>query len=294
MQKEHIAFIVKEHQRKKQLLDNWFDFLRTDFHISVHTTQYAGHAVALTQECIHAGATRILAVGGDGTLHEVVNGLMSSDRAVPFLYLPNGTANDWGKTFAPPSTPSLLASRLKQPPTRVDVGCIKFTEEGTNTYFINIADCGMGAEVVQRVNRSSNSLPADLKFASAILQTFYSFKNQPVQVVLNEEPAYVGKIRAVIVANGKYFGSGLCIAPEASPADGQFEVVIIGDVSVWDYLRYVPKLKKGERINHRKVSYHKATSVQIRNHDLGTEADGEFIGQGNVSFSLLPLALSIL
>src|SRR5210317_1240333 len=97
------------------------------------------------------------------------------------------------------------------------------------------------------------------------------------------------------VANGRYYGNAICTAPDANLSDGQFQVVIFGDLSIWDYLKNLGKLKKGVKIDHPQVSYHEASYVLLESDDsCGIEADGEYVGLAPASISLLPKAICLL
>ena len=282
---DHIAIIIKKNLKERRLHDTFINPLRSHYNIEVHETSYAGHAVTLAKEVIENNIQKIIVVGGDGTLHEVVNGILNSQvPTTPLLYLPNGTANDWGKTHRPPETAEQLISRLRQSPSPFDVGVIEHSDK--TDYFINIADVGMGAEVVRRVQKASWPKNPSLLFGKSIIQTFFSYKNQELTCHLDGELFYDGPARSIVAANGKFFGSGICIAPDADPVDGQFQVVLIGDVSLWDYLRYLPSLRKGRKINHSNVHYAEAQHIHIGCDHLATEADGEYVTTGGISITV--------
>ena len=286
MEKEQIAFIIKSGKEKKQSLGAWIDRAKQQFKVSVYITEYAGHALTLTVEAIAGGAGKIVAVGGDGTLNEVINAIIASGKTqVPVMFLPAGTANDWGKTFRPPSGPEMFISRLLSEGRRIDIGKISWGVSDTH-YFLNVADVGMGAQVVKEVQHMKWKLSADIKFLLAILKVFFRFKNEFIDCLIDSRMIYSGHARTVVIANGKYFGSGLCIAPDAAPDDGKFEIVIIGDVSVIEYLKYIPSLRSGKLINHPKVQYHQGREVSIHTNSFQTEADGELIHKGNMKFNI--------
>ena len=265
----------------------------------IFTTSQNSPATELTRQSIQRGADRIMAVGGDGTWNEVVNGILNSPRPeTPAILYPQGTANDWSKTWPPPVDTKELNDRLLSNAVRnIDVGRIQFiSPEGRREtrYFVNIADAGMGAQVVRKVNERSKWMGANLTFVRAILETFISYNNAEIRI-LADEFSHSGLVRSAVIANGKYFGSGMCIAPDAVPDDGRLAVVIIGDVSVTDYLKYLPKIKRGEHIRHPEVSYHMARQLQILSpHKLELEADGEFLGFAPAEIVVEPGKLSVL
>ncbi len=294
MEKEQIAFIIKSGKENKQSLAAWINRARQQFEVSTYITEYAGHALTLTVEAIASGAGKIVAVGGDGTLNEIINAIIASGKTnTPVMFLPAGTANDWGKTMRPPSDPEMFVSRLLSEGKLVDIGKISWGSSDIH-YFVNVADAGMGAQVVKEVKHMKWKLSADIKFLLAILKVFFRFKNESIECIIDGKMTYSGLARTVVIANGKYFGSGLCIAPDALPDDGKFEVVIIGDVSVIEYLKYVPSLRSGKFIHHPKVHYHKGREVLIHTRSFQTEADGELIHQGDMKFNIEEKSITML
>ncbi|MEJ2004574.1 MAG: hypothetical protein P8X57_06340 [Cyclobacteriaceae bacterium] len=166
--------------------------------------------------------------------------------------------------------------------------------ETQSRFFINIADAGMGAEVVRKVNERSKWMGPSLTFFRAILETFLSYRNVQADIRMDKD-RYQGPIRSAVFANGRYFGSGMCIAPDAKPDDGIFAVVIIGNVSIADYLKYLPRIKKGEFIDHPEVSYYTAKKIELYSPSkLELEADGEFIGFAPVQIEIRPKTLTVL
>ncbi len=273
-------------QQARQALKN------IEFNV-VETTQ-KGHAMSLASEFIKDGCTHLVAVGGDGTLHEVVNGIMKKgEDNIVLGVLPYGTANDFVKSVACPENLAETFEAISKDNTlNIDLGHLKYADG--ERYFINIADVGIGADVVTRVNRSSKIFGANFTFFSAIVRTFLTFKNLPIKCVANDW-TYEGKINSLVMANGQYFGSGLCIAPQASLTNGKFSVVISGDISLKDYLLNLGKIRKGELLTHPQVEYKTATTLTISsNENCALEADGEYIGTSPFQISIMPKKVRLL
>ena len=292
-----VACIVHGKKKPVSLLASLYD--DPLFKAEMFSTKESGHAIALAKQAIEAGFERLIAVGGDGTLNEVVNGILHSSRPdVPLLFYPWGTGNDWGRTFSPPSGIEELKQRLvNSNGTTTDVGEVSFRNangDEERRFFINIADAGMGANVVRKVNNRSKWLGPRLTFFKAIIETFFSFSNKSVKCFFDED-TFQGMIRSVVIANGKYFGGGLCIAPEANPTDGKFSIVIIGDVSIMEYLKYLPAIRRGEIIHHPKIKYLESKSIKITSPQLlELEADGEYLGFVPCQCRIVPGAISML
>lgn len=284
-----VGFILNGKGRRKKQFYKELNHARknlSNIEFNVVETTFEGHALSLASEYSKDGYTHIVAIGGDGTLHEAVNGAMKSyNPDVVMGLMPFGTANDFTKTIkSPDSLADLFESISKSKIITLDVGKIEH-RDGLR-YFINIADLGIGADVVKRVNKSNKMLGANLTFFKAIIQTFLRYKNQPINCVADDWE-YSGKINSLVAANAKYFGSGLCIAPDADPTDGEFSVVVSGDITIQDYLNNVKKIKRGQLIQHPEVSYKTAKVIKVQSDlDCGIEADGEFIGYTPVTLSI--------
>lgn len=261
-------------------------------------TSWAGHASLLAKEFSEEGYSHIIAVGGDGSLHEVVNGVLDSSSNPIVGLLPNGSGNDFAKTVKVPQGLNEVFDCIKNESVeKIDIGEIHYTTNhgvSASRFFINISDLGIGAEVVQRVNSASRFLGAGLIFYKAILQSFLTYKNKSLTCKADDW-LWSGKLNSFVMANGRYFGNGMCIAPDANPTDGLFQIVIIGDITVYDYIKQIRKIKKGNRIDHPKLEYKEAKTLTLEaEHPCGIEADGEFLGYTPCRLSILPKHLNFL
>ena len=162
-------------------------------------------------------------------------------------------------------------------------------------YFINIADAGLGAEVVGTIDKSSKPFGSSFAFYSTIFLKFFTYKKKRVRIEL-EDLTWEGSILSVVIANAKYFGSGLCIAPHASLTDGKLAIAIYGEITVIDYLRYLPKIRKGQFIKHKHVKYAESKIARIIPLDEPPyiEADGELVGPAEAVIEIMPKAIRFL
>ncbi len=185
-------------------------------------------------------------------------------------------------------------SRGKHGTERIDLGKIVLPQGGETRYFVNIAGVGLSSEVVQKLEGSTSLLGAGFNYFRQTLNGFFAYENKEVSCSSNDWQ-WQGKLLQLAVANGRSFGNGLCIAPGARIADGKFEVAIFGDLTLWDYLKNLGKLKKGRKIPHPQVRYHAASKVLLESAEpCGIEADGEFVGLAPAAISVLPRAISFL
>lgn len=267
----------------------------TSIDLHIHQTKYKGHGVILAESVCHENTSLILAAGGDGTAHEVINGILKSNISPPpFAIIPVGTGNDFMRGRPLFTSASRIIDSLENKRWQsTDLGCINHGQQ--KSYFLNIADTGFGGATVQTLNKQRSWITGKISYSLAILRTFLTFR-KPILTITTAEWTHEGQVLLCAFCNGGIFGSGLTIHPEANPHDGQLEITLIGKVSLFEYLRYLPKLKKGERISHSEVKYLRSnhTSVKIIEGKSSTEADGEPICETDFTVELVPGKINLL
>ncbi len=257
------------------------------------------HAIELAKQATENGCDYMIAVGGDGTLHEVINGVLQSNipaNEYPAIgLLPHGSANDFARTARISNSIEELIKLIQSNTTqKIDLGKIILQQTQETRYFINIAGVGLGPEVVQNLEQSSSVLGPGFNYFKHIIKGFLSYVKKEVSCT-SSTWQWKGKLLQMAVANGRYYGNAICTAPDAKLTDGQFQVVIFGDLSIWDYLKNLGNLKKGVKINLPQVSYHDANEVLLESNDsCGIEADGEYVGLAPATISVLPKAICFL
>jgi len=257
------------------------------------------HAIELAKQATENGCDYMIAVGGDGTLHEVINGVLQSNipaNEYPAIgLLPHGSANDFARTARISNSIEELIELIQSNTTqKIDLGKIIIQQTQETRYFINIAGVGLGPEVVQNLEQSSSVLGPGFNYFKHIIKGFLSYVKKEVSCT-SSTWQWKGKLLQMAVANGRYYGNAICTAPDAKLTDGQFQVVIFGDLSIWDYLKNLGNLKKGVKINLPQVSYHDANEVLLESNDsCGIEADGEYVGLAPATISVLPKAICFL
>lgn len=263
------------------------------------TTLRRKHAMELAKQATENGCDILVAIGGDGTLHELINGVMQSNMPAieyPVIgLLPYGSANDFARTARiSNSIEALVALIQANTIQKIDLGKIILHQTQETHYFINIAGIGLGAEVAQNLEKSSSVLGPRLNYFKHIIKGFVGYVKKEVSCT-STTWQWKGRLLQMAVANGRFFGNAICIAPDANLADGQFEVAIFGDLSIWDYLKNLPNLKKGVKINHPQVSYQDAHELLLESKDpCGIEADGEYVGLAPATLSILPKSIHFL
>ncbi len=276
-----IGFIINSRVASKEKIETLFSsFQNDDFSISYFETEYAGHAVQLAKDYKKNKYDWVISVGGDGTLNEIVNGLINTDEKdlkTPSLAMfPVGTGNDYSLSIKTTKDPSLLIKAIKEGSTRlIDIGKIT-TPKGESRYFINVADAGMGGEVTRKISTSGNTI-GKWVYYSAILQSFMTFK-RPTLKIISPEMNFESKVISVIIGNGISFGGGYRVVFDAKLDDGKFFVAVIGDISILTYLSKLPQLMLGKRIEHPAVTYFHTKEIELINvseNPCYMEMDGE-------------------
>ncbi len=263
-----------------------------DLEYELRYTEGPGHATFLAREALDSGIRFLVAVGGDGTVHEVVNGMIDNDRAVdPEAVLgvvAAGTGSDFIKTFGIRALPGAAVGHLDGPNSfPIDIGKIVYTEGGREVtrYFPNIAEVGLGAEVVARAAKLPRWLGPTV-YLFAFWLTMGRHKVAQVKVDLVDR-TYEGPMNNMVVANGQFFGGGMKIAPKAAPTDGLLDVQI-EHARKKDAIAMMPKVFKGAHLPHPDVKEAKRVRCSISSErPLLIEADGEVLGHTPARFEVL-------
>jgi YegS/Rv2252/BmrU family lipid kinase len=263
-----------------------------------------GDATEITREALGDGCRRVVCVGGDGTLNEVVNGFFDDegnavrgDAALGII--PAGTGGDFRRSLDQTVDTQEAVRRLSAATTRrIDVGRIDFGD-GTHRFFINIADCGLGGEVAARVNRSrrkGGGVRGTALFLWSSLATLMTYRGCDLTVEI-DGVSVRRRLRNLVIANGKYFGGGMKVAPAAALDDGRFDVVLVGMTSRFAALRGIPSLYKGTHVNRKEVEVVRGSRVNVSAADSQTvlfDLEGEQIGQVPARITCLASALSVI
>jgi YegS/Rv2252/BmrU family lipid kinase len=235
-------------------------------------------------------------VGGDGTVNEVAQGLAGRD-GVELAVIARGTGWDFVRTYGiPRRLEDAVAVALEGRPRTIDLGRASYrTWAGARaeSYFANIASAGMSGAIAKRANETSKALGGKVSYLWATLAVFSRWRNDEVRVTVDGETRS-GRMHDVVVANGRYFGGGMMICPEAEPDDGLFDVLTIGDLTKRDLLLTLPKTYRGRHLPHPKAELLRGAVVEIETGTpLPVELDGEQPGTTPARFEIVPQALSL-
>jgi len=249
-------------------------------------------AAALTRQAVAGGRGLVVAVGGDGTLNGVLNGLADASGAFPAALgaIPTGRACDAWRNLGLPNDPGAALGRaLDGAETRVDLGAVEWPR-GRTLYFINAAGVGFDAVVARRA--AAQRLRGTLPYLVAVGLSISA--HRPVEAALEEDGRVIwsGRLTAAVAANGAHYGGGMKIAPGADPADGLLDVVVMGDLRRLELLRWLPTVYRGGHLANPKVAVHRARAITV-DAAAPVHVDGEAVDAAPVRISVRPGALRV-
>jgi diacylglycerol kinase (ATP) len=261
-------------------------------------TEGQGHGVDLAKEAVKAGYEIIVAVGGDGTVNEVINGIVDKDgkgRSTLGIIC-TGTGRDCIRSLNIPDDISkaceVLANRNC---VDIDLGRAEYISDGhkDRRYYINTAGLGFPAAVAERTRRFKR-LGGTIPFLIAFATVFVAYKAKDIMINIDGQILQERNL-LIAVNNGRYFGGGMKIAPDADTCDGLLDIVTVRDVNKLRLLYNFPRLYKGTHVTHPRVSTYKAKKVDIQTSGkLLLQLDGEVVGEATAGFSIIPSALRVI
>jgi diacylglycerol kinase (ATP) len=286
--------------------------LRTHFGaFTVVFTEAADHARQLAADAARGGAKLIIACGGDGTISEVANGILESNQETELAMLPGGTGSDFRRTLRMPNNIAAAARALRDGHTRIidAVRVIFINDKGEREtkFSVNVTSFGMSTAVLDRTasGEAKKWIPAfaprrlgsKLSYAAATVQTTLSSSPTEVHMQLDDHPERRLRVAEFCVANARYYGGGMKIAPEAKLDDGFFDVITIGDASSFRILTNAPRLYFGAHLSMNEVTHALGKQVVARpvkkDEIVRVEIDGEVVGKLPATFQIMPRALRV-
>jgi YegS/Rv2252/BmrU family lipid kinase len=274
--------------------------------MEVRFTERSGHATILAREAALAGHPLVVAFGGDGTVSEVAGGLLQAreagaDGTTELGIIPRGTGGDFRRMLELPSDPGAAARHIRERPAHtVDAGRVTFTTADGNTatrHFVNVASFGFSSAAASLANRASKAFGGKLAYLSATVRTLIAYQNTEVWLEADGGQPQRRTVMLTAVGNGRFFGGGMKICPEAKLDSGRFHLVTVGDFGKLEVLRHISRLYSGTHLALDDV--HAATVRTLRaspvepGADIPVELDGETPGRLPATFEILPGALRI-
>jgi YegS/Rv2252/BmrU family lipid kinase len=268
---------------------------------TVNFTERKGQAIHLTLDGISAGFRKIITVGGDGTLNEVLNGVFSNNSCptsdIVLSLIPVGTGNDWGRMFGIPLNYEKAVKIISENKTLVhDVGLISYYNgsEKESRYFINIAGLGFESVVVRKTNlQKDKGRGGKLIYFYNLLTSLLSYKNTRAEIIIDGSTTQAS-VFSVNVGNGRYCGGGMRQTPDALPDDGLLNMTVINGIGKLEIIRNLKILYDGTILSHPKIRGYKCRNIKISSDSvIYAEADGESLGHTPVEFSIIPAGINI-
>ncbi|PHS52756.1 MAG: hypothetical protein COB01_06085 [Lutibacter sp.] len=276
----------------KELIAQKFEF---EFSITAHKN----HALYLIKEATERGFIKFICVGGDGTLHTIVNGILNlkpSDYSKIMIgIIPIGTGNDWIKTYNISKDIKKAIQNLKQKNTlKQDIGKIILTKTNKTVYFNNLAGIGFDGYVVNKVHKFKNM--GFLAYLLGAIVSLASYKKAKLEIKFNNT-IIKEKTLMLLIGICKYSGGGMQLTKNAHPTDGLFDISHVYKVHLFNILGNLKGLFNGNITNHKLINNYKTSNLNIKVLDTQKtyiQADGELLGSGDFSVSIIPKALSFI
>ena len=258
-----------------------------------------GDVAAKAEQAVAAGARLIVAVGGDGTIHEATNGIVRAGAAgeIELAVIPRGTGGDFVRSLGiPKDADASIDVALTGDARTIDVGHASFRgADGSHreAYFANFGGAGISGAIASRANASSKALGGRVSFFWATLAVFARWKNTEVDVTVDGETRS-GRMYEVLTMNGEYTAGGMWVTPGAAPDDGLLDVLLIGDVTKAEFATTFPKVYRGTHLAHPKIERLRGRSVSVETpFPVPIALDGEQPGTTPATFHVVPRALRV-
>ncbi|PLR95287.1 lipid kinase [Bacillus sp. T33-2] len=262
---------------------------------SVHFTQKRKDATQIVMELINDKETSvIIAVGGDGTVNEVINGLVGCQ--VPLGIIPAGSGNDFCRALGVPMKFDQALERiLKHDKELIDIGRVN------NEYFATVVGIGFDGQVAKVTNSSkykkllNRMRMGGISYIVGVVNVLLYYKPTDVVLEIDKKQFKIPKVWLIAVANSPYYAGGMLICPNATNKDGLFEICIVQGISRWGLLRMLPLVFKGKHISHPSISILKGREIDILSGSpMIAHGDGEIVGSTPVKLTVQPGSLCIL
>lgn len=302
------SVIVSRRSGGGKALHDWpaISNMLKDRHISFeeHITDHAYHAIELAKEAVKDGFRRLLVIGGDGAIHEVLNGLYSQNEVNPaeviLGLIPVGSGNDWSRLHEIPHEYGAAADLIASADTHTrvqDVARVHTMMDGKPycRYMVNIGGLGFDSEVCHRFDLAKERGHAgDRQYLKSLLSGFISYKSLKFRVAVDGEEFYRGTAFSVALGIGRYCGGGMMQTPDAVPDDGLIDVTVVGELSKWKFLAKVPSLFKGDIYRHKEVHHTRGRQIDISAAPYSyMEVDGEPVGITPVRIEIVPAGVQV-
>lgn len=267
-------------------------------------TERPFQAIELSKRAIKEGTDLIVGVGGDGTINEIANGFYENEKIINpktvLAIIPSGSGCDFIRSLnIPLSLKQALKVITQAPSSWIDIGKVRFKNhhgQERERFFLNVADFGIGGEVVKKVNENRLKRKASSYFR-CLLSTFLAYKNRRVRLRIDGRELPPGQYLIGTISNGRIFGKGMKIAPQAKLDDGLFDVVLIKGMKTLEFFRNVWRIYAGSHLSHPKISLLRGKRIEAYpeegEKEVLIELDGEQLGRLPAVFEIVSRSLLI-
>jgi YegS/Rv2252/BmrU family lipid kinase len=302
--------VVNPHAGSNKCKRDWpkikkrLDEAGLDMHIVFTKRKY--HAMQLTHELIEKnGFKKIIVVGGDGTLNEVVNGILKQDRYRPDEITAGlitvGTGNDWARMYEMPESYKKQINIISKGHTFLqDVGQVKYlySKDSENRYFINIAGMGYDALVAQKTNlMKEKGKGGPIAYLINLISGLFQYKSVHLDIVADGRKVFSGKVFSMSIGICKYNGGGMMQLPNAVADDGLFDITVIRKTTKYRIVTNIKNLYDGSFVNMPEVTQYTGKEITITStpaHKLYLETDGESLGHSPLYFKVIPRTVRLI
>lgn len=271
------------------------------FSYTVKFTEAPGHAIRLAEDGILKGYRHILGLGGDGTNHEIANGILGQSFVpagdITYALLPIGTGNDWARMYGISHDPRRRLEQLRQPQTRLqDAGLVEYQKDGdrAHRFFVNVAGMAYDAFLVKKLEERGR-IPSRMTYLMLVARYLFDYALRPARLVF-EDRTVEDFFYTINIGICRYSGGGMQLVPQAVPDDGLLALTFARSVPKWEVLAQTPRFYNGSILQHPQIEGVQTKNLQVEQlGELPTllEADGEYLGQTPASFSIVEKALRI-
>ncbi len=264
-------------------------------------TEYPGHAIELGRRAALQGRELVVSVGGDGTLNEVGNGILSAhgEGDLPRLgIIPGGRGSDLCRTLGIPVEAEKAVQTIVQgSPRKIDAGLMRYILDGKEEerFFFNVAGLGFDAEVTARANRMPGFLGGTLPYLLSVFIELARFRAKHVRLNVDGEERDLGEVAGVIVANGRSYGGGMLISPHSQVDDGLFHIIVMKKSNRRRLVMNFPKVYKGSHLELPEIEELTGKVIDVQSQErMLLQPDGEVFGETPLHFENVHLALSVM
>lgn len=267
-------------------------------------TEHKNHAIEIGRKAVEDGYRKIIVVGGDGTMNEVINGIFLQDKLptnkVKIGMIPVGTGNDWGRMYGIPNNYEEAIKILKNDNIFIqDAGKISYKNSEIHTrYFVNMAGMGYDALVAKKTNlMKEQGKGGPFAYLINLFLGLIQYKFKHMVITIDGEQKYNGKVFSISIGICKYNGGGMMQLPDAIPDNGQFDITLIKKASKFKVITNIKNLYDGSFIKMPEVETFTGKKIEIiakPKHSVYIEADGESLGNSPIEFTIIPKSVCLI